>query len=243
MHSDTGEVMLAQEQVVLMRGTGIKKELEGELGLTDEFEGTLVLTDRRLAFVSTNEKQDDLPLREGFAGRTIHVVYSDVEDLTSIPEDPGNVAVSLSSISKVSGHHTAGERASLEVLWREGSEETGRVFIEVMTGHSRRKNLNDWAPVIERLMAGNQKLLTLPKIPPPDALEGKIMRIQADMQWRGIFRVEEDVEESFSVKLDPDEVQAACDKLCDQGLLKRKEEAGDAFYRKCSPLGDDDLSD
>ena len=113
----------------------------------------------------------------------------------------------------------------------------------MVTGRSRRKNLNDWARVIERLKTGNQKLIQVTKAPSVETPEGKIMRILSDMQWRGVLGIEEEVERIFNVQLDPDEVQAACDKLCNQGMLKQKPEAGDVFYRKGSPLGDDDLSD
>lgn len=234
------EVMLAQEQGVIMKGVGLKKELEG--GFAEELGGTLVLTNRRLIFVSTNEKEDRLPVL-GLVPTKMNVLYSDVEELRSIPMTAGNLFVSISSISSVRGHKTELTRPSLEVKWREGSEENGRTFVEVVTGRSRRRNLNDWAPVIERLKTGDQKLTPVPKAPGVDTLEGKIMRILSDMQWRGVLGIEEEIEESFKTELDPDEVQAACDKLSSQGLLKRRPESGDVYYRKCSPLGDDDLSD
>ena len=48
---------------------------------------------------------------------------------------------------------------------------------------------------------------------------------------------------SFKVDLDPDEVQAVCDKLATQGVIKRyPDSSGDVFYRRASPLGEDDLS-
>jgi hypothetical protein len=240
MQTENGEVMLAQEQGTIMREAGFKKELEGSLG--GEVEGTLILTNRRLIFVTTNEKEYDLrtsPIRPIMK----RIFYSEVEDLDSIPTDPGNVFVPISSISSVTGHHAVPASPSLQVRWREGGEEKGRVFIEVVTGRSRRKNLNDWATVIDQLKKGTQKLIPLPKTPTADTLEGKIMRVQADMQWRGVLGLEEEVENNFNIKLEVDEVQASCDKLCGQGVLKQKLERGDQFYRKASPLGDNDLAD
>ncbi len=70
---------LAQEQGVVMRQAGTAKELEGQLG--GELEGTLLLTNRRLLFVCTNEKEDDLPTGIG----KMHMVYSDVGDLVIYP--------------------------------------------------------------------------------------------------------------------------------------------------------------
>jgi len=241
MRSETDEVMLAQEQGVIMKGIGLEKELEGGFG--EELGGTLVLTNRRLIFVSSNDKEDELPVPDILPGLKMDVLYSEVEELNSIPTDPGNLFISISSISSVHGYRMELTRPSLEVKWREGSEERGRVFVEAVTGRSRRRNLNDWAPVIERLKTGDQKLISVPKAPGVEALEGKIMGIMSDMQWKGVLGIEEEVEERFKTEVGPDEVQAACDKLCSQGLLVRKPEPGDVFYRKRSPLGDDDLSD
>jgi hypothetical protein len=243
MRSETDEVMLAQEQGVIMKGVGVKKEVEGEFGFGGEREGTLILTDRRLIFVSTNEKEDDFRIGRGRGATRMSIVYSDVEDLDSIPADPGNLFVPISSISSVKGYKMEVARPGLEVKWWEGSEEKGRVFTERVTGHSRRRNINDWATVIERLKAGDQKLIQIPEAPTIETLEGKIMRILSDMQWKGALGIEDAVESSFNIQLDPDEVQAACDKLCSQGLLKQKTETGIVFYQKCSPLGNDNLSD
>jgi len=241
MQRESGEVMLAQEQGVIMKGIGLEKELEGGFG--EELGGTLVLTNRRLIFVSSNDKEDELPVPDILPGLKTDVLYSDVEELDSIPTDSCNLFISIPSISSVHGHRMELTRPSLEVKWREGSEEKSKVFVETVTGRSRKKNLNDWASVIERLNAGLQKLTSVPKNPSVDTLEGKIMKIMNDMQWRGLLGIEEEVEETFKTQLDPDEIQTACDKLSSQGSLRRRPEPGDVFYRKCSPLGDDDLSD
>jgi len=229
--------MLAQEQGVVMRDTGKAKELEGRLG--GELEGTLLLTNRRLLFVCTNEQEDNL--RGGLG--TMRLVYSDVEDLASIPAGGNNVSIEISSISSVKGHTGHVTKPSLEVKWREGPSEKGRVFIELLSGRSRRRNLNDWARVMERLKTGDQKLIQLPNPPAADTLDGKIYRVLADMQRKGVFEVKEEAEKQFSSKLDPDEVQAACDRLSNIGLLKKLPDAsGDTYYQKCSPLGEDELN-
>jgi hypothetical protein len=237
MASEAEEVMLAQEQGVIMRRAGKEKELEGGLG--GELEGTLVLTNRRLIFVCTDAREEDFKFMEG--ARVMRLVYSDVEDLASIPHSGGNTFIPLSSISHVKGHSGPVERPSLDVKWQEATEEE-RVFIERLSGRSRRKNLNDWEAVIERLKAGNQKLVQLPRAPSTDTLDGKIMRALADMQRRGTFEVEEDTEKQFDVKLDPDEVEAACQRLANSGLLQKfPDKSGDVYYQKRSPLGDDAL--
>lgn len=238
LQSENDEAMLAQEQGVVMREAGMKKELEGQLG--GELEGTLLLTNRRLIFVCTNEKGEDVritPLRK------MRLVYSDVEDLASIPASGPSLFIEIPSISSVKGHTGHVTRPSFEVKWQDGADEKGRVFVEHLSGRSRRKNLNDWATVIERLKTGKQKLIHLPKSPGPDTLDGKIIRVLADMQRKGIFEIEEEAENQFKVKLDPDEVQAACDRLSNGGLVKRiPDPSGDLYYQKRSPLGEDDLA-
>jgi hypothetical protein len=234
------EVMLAQEQGVTMRAAGLKKELEGGLG--GEAMGTLVLTNRQLVFVTTHEREDDF--RIGFS--KFRFVYADVQDLNTVPHVPANLFIPLAKISSVTGHDGRGglEKPSLEVKWNDAGTEVGRVFIEGLKGRSRKKNLNDWAAVIEHLKAGVQKLVSIPKAPGIETLEGKVMMILADMQRKGLFEVENDVETAFKVKLDPDEVQSACDSLAHRGLVKRvPDSGGDIYYRKLSPLGEDDLSD
>jgi hypothetical protein len=229
--------MLAQEQGVVMREAGRAKELEGRLG--GELEGTLLLTNRRLIFVCTHEKEDDLKTTP--FGK-MPLVYSDVGDLASIPVRGDNLFIEISSISSVKGHTGHVTKPSLEVKWQEGAKEKGRVFIELLSGRSRRRNLNDWARVVERLKTGDQEIIQLPKPPATDTLDGKIYRVLADMQRKGVFEVEEEVEKQFSSTLDPDEVQAACDRLSNSGLLKKMPDpSGDTYYQKRSPLGEDEL--
>jgi len=238
LQDENDEVMLAQEHGVVMREAGRAKELEARLG--GELEGTLLLTNRRLIFVCTHEREDDL---KTMPFGKMPLVYSDVEDLASIPTGDDNLFIKLSSISSVKGHTGHVTKPSLGIKWQEGANEKGRVFIELLSGRSRRRNLNDWAKVIERLKTGDQKLIQLPKPPAADTLEGKIYRVLADMQKKGVFEVEEAVEKQFGLKLDPDEVQAACGRLSNIGLLKKMPDpSGDTYYQKRSALGEDELN-
>ena len=239
---DDREVMLAQEQDVVMRPGGMAKEIEGEFGLAGEREGTLVLTNRRLIFVTTNEKEESLvePNLLDPWGR-VALSYSDVEDLSTIPEDPKNVFVPLASISKTVGHKGL-ISPRLEVTWAAGGRSVSAVFTEELTGR-RKKNLNDWVGVIERLRLGTQAIEDLPKGPAADTLEGRVMGVFADMQEKGVMTVAGELREAFHQDFDIDEVQGACDSLASQGLLVlQKDESGVGFYRKRSPLGPDDLS-
>jgi hypothetical protein len=231
---DASEIILAQEQGASMRSGGAKKEVEAEFGVGSK-EGTLILTNRRLIFVCTNDRGEDLPV--GYFGDHL-LVYSEVEDLDSIPPRSPNVFIPLQGAS-VRGHKEGIGRPNLEVTWKDGDRNHTLVFTETMIGR-RAKNLNDWAQVIAEIKEGTQKFANLPAVPATDTLEGKIMHVLADMQEKGILDIEEDVEGEYGLDLDPDEVQNACDRLASQGLLIRlPDSSGDTFYRRASQLGED----
>jgi hypothetical protein len=220
-----------------MREAGTEKELQAEFGFGVK-EGTLVLTSRRLIFVCTNERDESLPGESGLNpfGK-IDLVYSEVEDLDSIPSAAPNVFVQLSAVSRVAGHKGDLSRPSLQVEWADANGKHSRIFTETLTGR-KAWALNDWAPIIENLKAGRQKLVSVPPAPSTDMLEGKIVHVLSDMQEKGLFSIEEAVETEYKLELDPDDVQAACDRLVTEGLLVRNSElTGDAFYRRVSPLG------
>ena len=220
-----------------MRLGGVSKEVEAEFGV-GVTEGTLVLTSKRLIFVCTNEKGEDLPI--GYYGDHL-LLYSEVEDLGSIPNQSPNIFIPLSAAS-ARGHKGEIGRPSLEVSWKDESGSHSAVFTETLTGR-RKRNLNDWAPVISGIKDGSRKLVDLSSSPSTDTLEGKVMHVLSDMQEKGLLEIEEDVEGEYTVELDPDEVQGACDRLTSQHVLIRSpDSSGDVYYRRVSPLGEDDLS-
>ena len=230
------EVILAQEQGAALSMTGKKKELEADFGV-GEVEGTLVLTDRRLIFVCTDEKMVDLPV--GIFQATL--IFSEVEEVSQIPQKPPNVFVAISSIESVKPHGGRLERPGFELEWEDGG--TRRSFLVVQGEERKGKGLKDWVPIIENLRAGRQKLVTIPQPPSADTLEGRVVRVLSDMQEKGVLEIEEEVEDQFKVELDPDEVQAACDAMASKGIVRRyPDSSGDIFYRRASPLGEDDLS-
>ncbi|MDG6954667.1 MAG: hypothetical protein JRN33_06785 [Nitrososphaerota archaeon] len=237
MSSGQPEVILAQEQGAEMRTGGVSKGLEAEFGGGVKI-GTLVLTNRRLIFVCTDEKGEELPV--GYFAEHL-LLYSEVEGLDAIPDGAPNVFIPLVSAS-VKGHGGALGRPSLQVSWRDEGGSHDLVFTETLTGR-RKRNLSDWAPAIEAVRRGTRGLAPLPQPPSPASLEGKVMHVLADMQEKGQLEIEESVEDEYKVDLDPDEVQAACDRLSEQKLLVRiPDSSGDVFYRRASPLGEDDLS-
>lgn len=232
------EVILAQEQGTNMRSGGTSKEVKAEFGMGLK-EGTLVLTNTRIIFVCTDEKGEDLPIGY-FIGDQL-LLYSEVEDLDKIPGRSPNIFIPL-EIASVKGHKGEFGRPSLEVSWRDKDGAHNLVFTETLTGR-RKNNLNDWAPIIDKIKDGTQRLVALPKPPSTDSLEGKVMHVLADMQEKGVLEIEEDVEGEYKIDLDPDEVQSACDSLFSQSFLTRSpDSSGDLYYRRVSPLCEGSLS-
>jgi len=240
LQSQPQEVILAQEQAV-DRGSGAK-EPEGGFG-AGLMEGTLVLTNKRLVFVTTGEAEEDLSEPNAFNpfGK-LKLFYSDAEDLKSIPADPDNLIVPLALVTSIKGHKGNGVKPKLEVKWLEGKRERTTEFSQRLSG-KRRKNLDDWARTIERLRKGKQPLVSLPKAPGLDTLEGQVLRVLSDSQEKGILTIGHLVEDAFKIELDPDQVKVASEKLTSAGLVRRRRDpSGENFYHKRSPLGDDDLS-
>ena len=236
--------MLAEEQAVISRGVGIIEEVEAAFDSGRETEGTLVLTNKRLIYVHGGSKEDDIPVGQTmpFVETKKRLIYSDVRDLESIPPDPANLSIPLDSVVFVVGHQREAMAPKLEVRWSDGGENKVAEFVQQITGSSRRKNLNDWATVIKNLKSGQQKVATMPSLPDKDSLEGRIFVVLGDMQEKGLFTIEREVEQEFGVDLDPDDVEKASERLVSWGLVHRSGAADeDPFYQKSSPLGDDDL--
>lgn len=230
--------MLAQEQAVIRRSQGIRNEVESAFGV-GETEGTLVLTNRRLVYVHGNEKEVSLPIG-GWSAKRLY--FANVEALESMSLDAESVAIPISSIESASGHKLEALAPKLEVTWIDGAKTRKEEFVQQVTGRSRKKNLDDWAGVIQRLKAGKVALVPLPPAPGEEKLDGRILRVLGDMQQKGLFEIEEEVEERYKVDLDPDEVEAACGRLVASGLVKRFEPKDeDASFAKVSPLGAEDL--
>lgn len=237
--ADSQEVVLAQEEAVIRRGTGARKEVEAAFGMGGETEGTLVLTNRRLVYVHGNESEVDLDVG-AFSKKRLF--FPDVEDLRSAVMDSSSLDVPLQNITNVTGRKEPGVAPKLQVKFTDHGVARASEFVQQLTGRSRRKNLSDWAAVITKLKAGKVKVVPLPATPDPDSLQGRILAVLGDMQEKGLFSIETEVENRYKADLDPDQVEQACNSLADSGLIKNvSPPKEDPFYRKISPLGEDDL--
>jgi len=240
------EIILAEEEAVINRGVGITQQVESDFDLGPQTEGNLVLTNRRLVYAHGAQHEMDIPVGTVDPFETLgrkRLYISDVEDLDDIPHDSSNITIQISAVTSARGHHAPGLSPRLEVRWNDGGVVKVTEFVEQETGRSRRRNLNDWAPVIERLKAGKQKLLLLPRAPQRDSLEGQVLVELADMQEKGLLTIGQGIEKKHGVSLDPEDVREACENLASQGLVERiTPPQEDPFYVKVSPLGGDDLN-
>jgi hypothetical protein len=217
------ESILAQEQSVLYRRHG-----------GNEIQGTLILTNNRLLLVAANQ-EEYVNMLDGLD----FLRYADVESLDSIAQSPSNLSVSFDSIVSARGNRGIMTNPSLKVRYNSGSGETEADFVQTIIG-GRKKNLNDWARVIDGLKAGTIKIKEAPTwLPDKNSLEGRIVESLSDLQEKGVFEIESEIEKKYGVQLDPDKVEEACGNLVSKGVIEKKEED---FYRMPSPLGADDLS-
>jgi len=227
--STQDEIILAQEQSVLRKDSSGKK-----------VDGTLILTDRRLLFVGANKEEN---LTGEIGNRSATLRFADVEDLNEIPTQPYNLSIPLGSVISVSGSQGIFHTPELKVTWKENSATKNAEFTEDIIG-GRKKDLKDWAKLIQSLNSGKITIQRPRNLPPGiDTLEGKILHVLGDMQEKGTFEIEEEVEKEFKLDLDIDQIEQSCEKLALLGLVDKDPDAsGDVFYRKRSPLGEDDLS-
>ncbi len=214
------EIILAQEQGVLHKS-----------GIGRESQGSLVLTNKRVLFVGANTE-------EVFAQGLDRIRYADVEDLDSIGQSSSNISIPLETIVEAKGSKGVMTNPNLKLKYNLGSSEESAEFVQTAIG-GRKKNLNDWAKVIDDLKGGKIVIKIPTSLPEKDSLEGRIIESLSDLQEKGIFEIEEEIETKYKLDLDPDKVEQACGNLVSKGILERK---GSEFYRLPSPLGMDDLS-
>lgn len=234
--SASNEIILAQEQDVT-----VKDNIPGKM---KNIVGTLLLTEQRVMFVEAN-KEEDYDIGSGILSKRFSTFrYADVDDLSEITSNPNNIEIPLKSVSSASGSEGLFHPPELRISWKlSGGGEVHAVFTEELIG-GRKKDLKNWAKVILGLRDGMIKVQK-PSSPAPsiETLEGKVLHILGDMQEKGIFEIEQEIESEFKVNLDPDVVEEACKKLASLGFLdSNPDPSGEVFYRMRSPLGEDDLS-
>jgi hypothetical protein len=234
--SQDSEIILAQEEDVLLK--------DNVPGTMKNLVGTLVLTDRRLLFVEADKEEEVNVGVSPVSGRYVTVRYADVEDLSEVSANPNNLSILLSSIQTATSSGGILRPPEVKVTWKASSGQLEHAVFSEELINDRKKNLKDWAKVIVGLNAGT----IIPKkpsapVPGIDSLEGKILHVLGDMQEKGQFEIEEETENEFKIDLDPDQVEAASKKLFLMGFVDQTpDNSGEIFYRKRSPLGEDDLS-
>lgn len=205
--------------------------------------GTLVLTDRRVIFVEANKEENYTSGTGILSKRSATFRYSDIDDLGQISANANNISIPLNEIVEAKGSEGIIHPPELKLTWKENGIENRAVFSQELIG-GRKKSLKDWVKTILGLRDGRIEVKRPTAKPPSgDTLGGRILQVLGDMQEKGLFEIEQQVESTFGVDLDPDQVQSTCENLAAQGFLDRNpDRSGEVFYRKRSPLGEDGLS-
>jgi hypothetical protein len=242
LDSAPDEIILAQEQGVINHGVGMVQEMEAAIEeAKNESEGTLLLTNENLVYVKGNIVEKMPEAIGGLSSLSKSIVYADIDDISQAKSDPSSIWIPINAIVSATGHKRIAQSPKLQVTWNDGTKKQTE-FIEQVTGGSRRKNLNDWAPVIMKLKEGKQQFKLLPAAPSDDTVEGKVFRVMSDYDERGPLTIELEVEKRYGVDLELEEVSEACDKLLKLGLIETiSAKNEEPFYAKVSPLGPDSL--
>lgn len=257
MSEKLNEIILAQEQGV------INKPIH--LELSNDIVGTLIMTNTRLIFVShdnapIDEKNSSLPNNESagdeialetanlsndlFGGYAAPLSYTDVRDLQGIESGPSNLAILISSLNQISAHRGIVGRPGLKISWVDSSGAIKNTeFTQSLTGRGRKRNLSDWASVLNKLKNGSISINLPSSLPTKGSLEERILYVLGDMQTKGSIEIEEEAEKQSGQDLDSDDVESSCERLVSMGLVdKIVDPSGDNFYKKRSLLGENDLS-
>jgi hypothetical protein len=234
--SESHELILAQEQDVQVK--------EMEPSKLKDLVGSLILTDQRLLFVEANEEHVYYIGSGILSKRSATFRYANIDDLAEIASNPNNFTISLNVISTAVGSEGILHPPELKVTWKTSDGSNARAVFKQELLTRRKKDLKDWAKVILGLKSGAIKIQRPNAIPPSiESLDGKILHVLGDMQEKGLFEIEEETERQFKQDLDPDSVEESCNRLVSQGFAdKEVDSSGEPFFRKRSPLGEDNLS-
>lgn len=184
-------------------------------------EGALVLTNRRLAFVQNETLGDDSGAQKILQKR----------DLFSIP---------LNQVVTVSGNRGI-IRPSIKVVWHSlpGDPTSTKTEFTQKNGprslEEARNGIDQWVQLIE-------KAATSDEVEPPKMNEGlepnvdsgelklHVLEELEDMQWKGFFQIEKDIEEKYGGSINPDSLEATCDRLVKEKLIEQDKYGH--FFRK-----------
>lgn len=132
-------------------------------------------------------------------------------------------------------------RSSLLITWRDDkTEQRERAeFVQKEKPEDpTMETINLWAPLIEemhlsRISKIQNENLSLYNSTTNNSLEGRVLALLDDGQWKGLFQITQQLREAYSNEYkdgDAELVEAACKKLAAQKLIEHEENSD--FYRK-----------
>jgi hypothetical protein len=172
-------------------------------------------------------------LKWGFSSAAIY-------SLNNVPNDPDNYSIPLRSIISAEGHRGV-FRPVLKVQAYDYSGQTvDYEFVTKIKSSSEENNVDGWAGIISDLNDGKYSLnLSGVSVNAPPAaqqqqhdndLQDRLLVVLGDMQWKGLFMIEKELEDEYLERVDPDEIESLCQNLVRDVVLE-VDDTGE-FYRK-----------
>jgi hypothetical protein len=187
-------------------------------------EGTLFLTYRRLVFVPGQE-------------------FEEGEDFQKLIEKSDVISIPLDQIVTVLGNRGI-LKQSLNVVWHDPPNTPSTTKTDFHQKNRPRNMeeaqnaINEWVSQIEAaaLPEGKAELTTLEDSSLKwDQLDTKVLQSLGDMNWKGFFQLERQLEETYGGNLDPDELESCCARLVKEKLIEQDKFG--AFFKKLPTHG------
>lgn len=184
-------------------------------------EGSLILTNRRLAFAQNESVRDDSDVQKILQKRDLFSVPLD--QIVTVSGNRGIIRPSL----RIVWHNPPGDPSSTKT---EFTQKNGPRSLE-----EARNGINEWVPLIEKAATSN----TVEPVQLNDEMEStanegelrsRVLEELGDMQWKGFFQIEKDIEEKYGGSINPDALESTCNKLVKENLIEQ--DKYEHFFRK-----------
>jgi hypothetical protein len=222
-----GEVVLREAQGVIFKSSLVM------------LEGNLVLTNKHLLF-SVAKWFDDISRIEDRIDLDDTNLGTEDSDDNDDQKDSNNLSISLDSIVFAEGRKDL-FRPSLLVTWHddETNQTTRAEFIQKTKSLDvGSESISDWDSLIEQARASQISKIQNESSAQynwwTDNLESRILAILEEVEWKGLFKIREELKQESNEDLDVDKIEASCKKLVAQKLVEQ-DAIGEFFRKRASP--------
>lgn len=230
------ETILAEERDVILK--------------SKQSDGTLVLTNRQILFIPATQAEGfSVVSSSTYVGagassiKSTTLYYTDIKNLGDVSQyetSPDFFTIPIVSVTDIKGRKGL-LHPTLEIRWNsEDMTVRNALFIQRITGKSKRVNLTDWAVAIEKIKSG---VKFYPKLPDyssidQDQLAQTIVGALSDLQEKGLYEIQQEIERDYQIgqEIDSDDLQSKCHSLVERRILS-VDETGE-FYWIRSPIED-----